>query len=276
MYTQSLTPSTGEAYIAVKKNRVKHYPSSLAGVQNATYLSDKQEFEIELYNPSTFTKLAKISINGKPISASGIVLKPGQRSFIERYIDTARKFLFETYEVENTTSGLAAIQNNGLIEISFYDEYVPPQYTPTYDWGHNRGIGGQSVNSGQNINYLNQQNSSLRRSRLDTMDFMGQSAMFCSSSAPESATLNLSGGLQREIPTVKETGTVEQGAVSQQKFTNYVGKFNTWITNTVTLKLLPYSEKPVEIGEVVCYCTECGTKNKGNKFKFCPTCGNKF
>ena len=43
------------ANIAVKKNKIKSYP------ENKVYLQDGQEFEIELFNATTQTKLAKIS-----------------------------------------------------------------------------------------------------------------------------------------------------------------------------------------------------------------------
>ncbi len=276
MYTQGqFTPSTGEAYIAVRKNRVKSYPSPLSGVRDSIYLSDKQEFEIELFNPSTTTKLAKISIDGKPISSSGIVLKPGQRSYIERYIDTPRKFQFDTYTVENSSAAIAAIQNNGLVEISFYDEYIPLQYnittTPTINWDLTWGSTGA-----QNINYLNQQTENLL-SRITPV------STYCSTaggaSCDTSAKMSMFSEKLRSSEAVtglKKTGKVEQGGLSQQKFTNYSGSFNVWVTNTVTIKLLPFSEKPLEINEIASYCTECGTKNKGNKFKFCPTCGNRF
>ncbi len=288
MFTSTqLTPSTGEAYIAVKRNRVKSYPTSLTGVNNSIYLSDKQEFEIELYNPSSTTKLAKISINGKPISSSGIVLKPGQRHYIERYIDAPRKFQFETYVVDTNPSTMAAIQQNGLVEISFHDEYVPPQYTPTVTYPDIRydlswkAQGGQNI--GSNVNYLNAQSQNLlnrKSTSLDKMDFIGNVSSFCSTaggaSCDNSPTMEMFSEEKFRSASVKETGTVEQGGLSQQKFTNYSGSFNSWTTNIVTIKLLPYSEKPLEMAEIACYCVECGTKNKGNKFKFCPTCGHKF
>jgi hypothetical protein len=264
MFTSTVAPTTGEAFIAVKKNRVRSYPTNLANINNSVYLSDKQEFEIELNNPSTSTKLAKISINGKQISSSGIVLKPGQRAYIERYIDTPRKFQFETYVVDNNPSVTAAIQQNGLIKVSFYDEHVPP--APVYfDW--NSMVG----SSAQNVNYLNQRDSNIR-----SMDFMHDGAatmsMF-SSRVGDNAAFDR---VKKSIPTQKETGRIEQGDVSNQTFTNYSGSFNSWSTNTVKIKLLPFSEKPLEVNEISQYCTECGTKNKSGKYKFCPTCGNKF
>ena len=60
------------------------------------FLTDGDEFEIELFNPTQNKVLAKIELNGKSIG-SGIILRPGERVFLERYLDEAKKFLFETY-----------------------------------------------------------------------------------------------------------------------------------------------------------------------------------
>lgn len=276
MYTSTTIPTTGEAYIAIRKGRLKHFG-------NNVYLSDKQNFEIELYNPSQTTKLAKISINGKSISNSGIVLKPGQRHFIERYIDSPNKFQFETYVVEDTASTKTAIQKNGLVEVSFYDEQVPaPVYTPQYDWTLNNNdlkIKYFCDQSPQNLlNQASRRSSGIGGQSCNSMDLIGSSSNSLASyksqnlDAPEekyrSMTLN-------SMASLKETGTVEKGAYSAQKFLNYSGNFNPYVTNTVTLRILPASEKPVEMGEITIHCTECGMKRKNN-WKHCPACGTKF
>jgi len=87
------------------------------------YLKSGQEFEIELYNPTQYNVLAKIYINGEAVSDSGLIIKPGRREWLERYIDKPRKFKFDTYEVEAGNSDVkAAIKNNGSIKIEFYKE----------------------------------------------------------------------------------------------------------------------------------------------------------
>lgn len=74
---------------------------------NTVYLDQGEEFEIEVFNPTTKTVLAKIDFNGEMISHSGLVLRPGQRVFLERFFDDNRKFKFEVYEVENTDKAIA-------------------------------------------------------------------------------------------------------------------------------------------------------------------------
>lgn len=258
-----------EACISIKKNRLKLYPN------NTVYLKDKQEFEIELFNPSSVTRLARISINGKPISNAGIVLKPGQRVYLERYIDSPEKFRFDTYTVDgNNSSAMNAIANNGDVQIDFYDEYVPMRYS-------NTGLRSTTVNT----------------SYSDSFDCSATKGAFYGSVTPTSGIIvgascsaNLSnqeglGELYDEFEEKcrttletkeKETGRVEKGSFSEQKFVNYTGSFNTWTSKVVKIKVLPFSEKPLEKQDIANYCTSCGTKNKGGKFKFCPTCGTKF
>lgn len=257
MYNQQFNSSNngGEAYISVQKNRIKVYGTNV-------HLKDKQEFEIELFNPSIYTKAAKISMNGKLISTAGIVLKPGQRAFLDRFIDTPKKFLFETYEVEDSKEAKAAIANNGEIEISFYDEDVPVQRNYLNDnwndWKYTTGTytntiggGGQQVNSLSSRNTpptVRSKTSTARGASMDSMNFMNS----------------------------VETGRVEQGDYSNQRFSTYSGKFKSYPFNTVRIKILPFSQKPIELQELAEYCVSCGTKNKKGNYKYCPKCGTQF
>lgn len=108
------------AHVTVNRNRLKYYG-------NTVYLKSGTNFEIELWNPTTSRLLTSIEIDGKPISSTGLVINPGQRVYLERWLDEARKFLFSTYEAENSPEGLAATKSNGNIKISFFNEYVPPK-----------------------------------------------------------------------------------------------------------------------------------------------------
>lgn len=277
-YTYYPGNNNGEAYVATKRNRVKVYPG------NNVYLKDGQEFEIELFNPTQNTKLVKISIDGKPISSTGLVLKPGQRYFLERYIDEARKFLFETYVVE---SGNAAVENaikqNGLVEISFYDEYTPVSYANTFDLNvYKQKLRYRKSLSDYNNNYrqtffLNSQNISNSK---DNNNFLRSANLMSFSNGDVSASYNTdslsnaSANLFEQEET-KETGRVDKGSCSQQSFGTYSGSFQSWPSNTVKIKILPFSEKPLEVKDLADYCTGCGRRRKKND-KFCGGCGNEF
>ena len=80
------------AYITKGRQRIKQFGQNV-------YLKNGSEFEIELYNPSRQTVLSKIKINGEFINGGGVILRPGERVFLERYIDVPRKFKYETYTV---------------------------------------------------------------------------------------------------------------------------------------------------------------------------------
>lgn len=121
-------PMVPTAGIAVNKSRLKVYSK---GLEMPTYYLQKgQEFQIELFNPTTEVVLAKISLNNTLISQGGLVLNPGQRVFLERYIDVPKKFLFDTYEVANTNEVKKAIESNGDVKIEFFREYKP------IDWSY--------------------------------------------------------------------------------------------------------------------------------------------
>ena len=75
------------AFVTKGRQRVKQYNN------DSVYLNNGNEFELELFNPTTSKVMAKIELNGISIGA-GIVLRPGERVFIERYLDEAKKFMF--------------------------------------------------------------------------------------------------------------------------------------------------------------------------------------
>ena len=262
------------AHISVNKNRVKLYRNvnGLSDHSPSVFLKDGQNFEIELYNPKQNSVLAKISINGKDISNSGFVLKPGQRVYIERFIDEAKKFSFSTYEVENNLQNQQAIANNGEVEVRFYDEYVSqtiftnnygtvttPWTSPTtgplyiYSTG-NVGIGSSSPSTTLNV------------TGTSTAYYSNANATFTTTSATTSAPI--AGSL--------ETGRVERGGSSSQNFGLTYGNFNSWASSTETIKIYPVSQKPIESSEIRNYCTNCGTRAKKTGWKFCPSCGSKF
>lgn len=237
-----------EAHICVKRNRVKQYSDKV-------YLQDKQEFEFELFNPTQKTQLAKIYINGKVISSSGIVLKPGERVYLERFIDTPAKFRFDTYSVDGSKEAQKAIQNNGDIKVEFYEEkdiqvgWFPDVYyrkDPCLDF-FNTTCSTFSMDS---------------NSQFSAQDYKLKSLVARSSAGGQSASLP------------KETGRVEKGSSSNQNFSTYSGEFNSYVSTNVFYKILPISAKPMEASDLVVYCTECGTKAKKGG-KFCSNCGHK-
>jgi hypothetical protein len=266
--------------VTQNRNRLKTYDGG-----GTIYLKDGQNFEIELFNPLANRVLAKISINGNQISSSGIVLNPGQRIFLERFIDDDRKFLFETYEVENTKEVKEAIQKNGKLEISFYNEYVP-LITNTWIYNGSPGsflysgsgsitvpctygnIGTTTANTNATTTTLGL-NSSYNLT--NTSSFTGS----LTSGTTSTTAANYSSHVSEPESNI-ETGRIEMGDKSSQDLSQTYGNFNLYSFQTSSIKILPLSVKPVEVKDLRKYCPECGTRAKKSTWKFCPSCGGSL
>lgn len=109
-----------KASIAINKSICKEFTTSQSN--RTVYLENGQEFQIQLFNPFTFTIGVDISMNGEMLSKT-LIIKPGQRIWLERYFENNRKFKFETYTVDNNDSAVeVAIAKNGNIKLEFYKE----------------------------------------------------------------------------------------------------------------------------------------------------------
>ena len=129
------------AHITKKKSRLKIYKG------HNVFLNDGDNFELELYNPKQKSVLVKIRLDGFYISQSGIVLRPGQRVFLERFLDTQNKFQFSVYQVANTPQNKFAIDLNGEVRIEFYDEQTP-SFNPIHLTGGNWNTGWTTLHTG--------------------------------------------------------------------------------------------------------------------------------
>lgn len=242
MKYSTLTVSPG-AWVTRNKSRLKIYESS------KVFLNDGEEFEIELFNPLVNRVLAQIKLNGnKTIS---IVINPGQRIFLERFLEENRKFMFSTYEVENTKQSKEAIANNGKVDISFYEEYAI----------HYNNLCDNLWYSGNN-----------RRLIINTPGTSGNPALYYSNLTNSSNIAPLtSTSVNNEI----ETGRIESGGKSDQNFSSTSGNFN-WYIGSLSYHILPYSTKLKESSDIRQYCTNCGTRVRNSNWKYCPKCGTKL
>ena len=230
------------AHITRKKSRLKMYNG------NTVFLNDKDNFEFEIHNPTQKSVLCKIKLNGEYISTGGVVIRPGQRVFLERFLDTNNKFEFSTYEVKDTSENRDAIDLNGDVMVEFYDEQEVRIYPHLS--GGNWASGWSTINTGS--------------------PYYGNMTFTTSNSAPTAYYSNTS-----SVSNTIETGRVEKGEESKQNFTNSYQNFEYNVSHQISLKILPFSNKNKTTEEIKYYCTECGTKTK-SKYKFCPSCGNKL
>ena len=240
------------------------------------FLEDKEEFEIELFNPLTVSVLADIKLNGQSISKTGLVVKPGQRIYLDCFIDDKKKFKFSTYEIENSGESLDATQNNGLLEVFFYKEDVitldnwqrkfdriivekwyPVYYPsyPVYPYYNRPSIwyGTNSPTVGGSCVTTNLTNGVIGTTTTNT--YSSNNLINCSYTSdvnvPYGGTTvnNLSNSFSIK-PTSLETGRVEKGEKSKQKFTEVDMDFEKHYIASTIIQILPESRKPAEVKDV--------------------------
>lgn len=288
-----ITVTNPLAKIAVNKSLLKEYSNS--EYARVVYMKNNSEFQIQIFNPYDYTIGADISINGKQMS-NRIIIKPGQRIWLERYIDEPRKFLFSTYEVENSYEAKQAIRNNGLINISFYKE--KPYTEPIHIY--------KSEPTWYNYNETHLYNSCLDCSTnfcssitkglgdiattatastysIDSIQGANTRCMTKKCLDPELSTLELDALYKSSKPinaNVKnksiETGRIEKGSHSNQEFENVFIDFEYCSFALETIQILPESQKPYTDKDLKkVYCVNCGRK-LNTKYKFCPYCGYRI
>jgi hypothetical protein len=233
------------------------------------FLNDGDEFEIELFNPLTVSVLADIKLNGQSISKTGLVVKPGQRVYLDCFIDDRKKFKFSTYEIENSGESLDATQNNGLLEVFFYKEdvitldnwqrrfdriivekwypYYPsyPYYRPTVWYGTTNPYNTVITTNGSGV---------IGTTTTSNAYYSSNNIVNCSyTSDVNLSNLNISGSnnmnSMNSINSI-ETGRVEKGEKSKQKFTEVDMEFEKHYISSTIIQILPESRKPVDTKEI--------------------------
>lgn len=269
------------AYIAKSKQRVKQYDDTV-------YLKNGDEFEVEIFNPTETKVSARIELNGKSIGP-GIIVRPGERIFLDRYVLEAKKFLFETYKVDGDNKQVQkAIESNGDLVVRFHKEksYVAP--VNNYITLGNNSYTGKYDDIIHNNTYTNDVLKSQPSNGIIGGQVISTSCLYSCSSIPTIDCVGLSGddvlGGKRmkmsktlSVPETKEieTGRVEKGSHSDQTFKPDYASFETTHTWKSEWKILPESRKEVTSDDLVRYCSSCGRRKKA-KEAYCPSCGNKF
>ncbi|MCH5166980.1 MAG: zinc ribbon domain-containing protein [Erysipelotrichales bacterium] len=260
------------AHIAINKSRVKEYDKpkweyskeenkykrwEITERLRVVYLDNGTEFQLELFNPYHCTIGILISFNEKIINNQMIVLKPGERIWLDRYIDSPKKFLFSTYEVEDSKEAKEAISENGLVNIEFYKEKYHSETTtlkisniswePSTWETHYYSSGQYSIQQNLSHDYCDSPNN-----------------WITSECTP----------IQTSTSTI-ETGRIEEGSHSNQTFETVYNEFENYPFATEKIKILPTSRKLISKSDIQkIFCYNCGRKIK-EKFKFCPFCGAK-
>lgn len=264
------------AKIAISKNLIKEYKSSNS--ERTVYLNDGTEFQIYLKNPYQTHLGIKISVNNKSIG-NMFVLRPGQSFWLDRFLNDNKKFLFSTYNVENTAEMKYATNNNGKVKIEFYHEKEETPYIsakivePLYDLS--------SVTATYNSDTINTCRSSKSLNNpINTCCYstvtIESSANAATNSKLTSMSYDTSVSAKNTNDSYLETGRVEKGGVSRQEFEYCDINFDYYAFKTENILILPTSRKQIRAEETRRrYCSQCG-KKVNPKDKFCSNCGTKL
>ena len=266
--------------IAVNKSLLKEF---LVNSQRTVYMNNGSEFQIQIFNPYTYSISASISINGVYMP-NQLVIKPGQRIWLERYLNEARKFLFETYEVNGESKQVEnAIKHNGVIEIKFYKEknqnniYITSDSMPSTTWTYFNDSLNIPTNGSFNTSSVNALTTTLGADNLSMPSSKLYSSFVTNDVSDSIKSVSTKSASARSMTKSKsiETGRIEKGNYSDQKFQTVYNDFEYWPFTAESIHILPQSTKPVYANDLKkIYCTNCGRK-LNQKFKFCPYCGTK-
>lgn len=238
--------------VTVKKSRIKLF-NDTNGLANA-YLDDGEEFEIELFNPTSGRIAAEIMING--ILDGSIVLRPGERLYLDRFVSKQKMLTFETYEVDG--EGLAATATNGIIVVTFKKEYFPTSPSVPYPNFNTWLTGSNSTTIGNNASFTSNCNTGHITTNYVHSDNTKSFELFDTTSLSVDSF---------------ETGRIEEGADSDTRLEYTNGVFSD-VLCVCTVKLWPLSLRPTDVKKKK-RCNECKAKVR-HQDKYCSECGTKM
>lgn len=251
------------AKIAKFKSLLKEYNSK--DNERIVYLNDGDEFQIQLFNPYQYVIGVSFAFNDSNASNKLLVLKPGERVWLDRYLDDSKCLKFSTYEIENTNEAKNAIQNNGVVEVFFYKEITQTNNYWVPNNSNNWYVHKVEDHWHPNTDKFWYGDFSTVISATPDIK-MNYTSTYANTATASTCYYN-SGSI--------ETGRIEKGSFSNQSFDNYYGDFDKSYFRKETIKILPQSMKQISSNELRRkYCVNCGRKLK-DKFKFCPFCGEK-
>lgn len=207
-FNNELNVLNPECKILINKQKRKVYGKK----KNKIYLNDNDNIQINIFNTLNEKIGVQIEFNGK-LEENILVVNPGQKIMLDRFMDSKRKIKFSTYFVDgNDNRTKEAIKKNGDIKIFFWKED-----TIYY-------------NINNNTNYFNFVDGT----------FHENYTTYTKGSDTSSFISNISSNSSND-PSLLETGRMEKGEKSNQKMkkTDFVPSF---VFYTLKYKLLPFSK----------------------------------
>lgn len=292
-----MTGTNPTVHLTVGRNRRTRYGA------DQYRLKDGDEYELELHNPTTGTVGARLTVDGRPLGSTTVVLRPGERVYIERWLDEARKLRFGTYAVDDTPGNRAAVSRNGVVRAEFLRERVPPPPPVPNPWvtlaaypyaQYSFTAGAPDADLGAGTCSLGSASASAGINFCST-DLTGADATYSRSfdSAPEERTRGgqSTNHLSRRVTTKSTsfggeikaknaapemlTGRSEKGSHSGQSFQRVSIEFEHWAFHTEEFRIMPLDSEDAQ-DAVKKYCTGCGTRARRQTWKWCPNCGTKI
>lgn len=257
-----------ELFITTNKNRLKLYQldDSVNGANGCVFMYDNQEFELEMYNPNNFIILGKIFINNKIVSDHGIVIRPGERLYLDRYLHGNKKYCFNKYLVENIVQNTKAIKDNGLVRVEFYKEQSITSTSITvstmqyyqlpnnpWPWFEQPWVWTPWVQP--------------QPSTIEPIYTSDTTHINCCN------TTNTITSQKCDNPDEIVTGIVGMGNESKQLVYDYNGQFENVSFYQVEYKILPIEN--IAAADMRKYCS-CNYRIRKDSWKYCPKCGNKL
>jgi hypothetical protein len=219
------------AHITRNRNLVKVYPN------NTIYLKNWETFEIHIENPTLYDVLAKVWLNGNPISNGGISIPLKSNIYLERFIDEPNKFTFNSYE---------SVLQGGLVQIEFYKQkpksltyFTHSAYTP----------------------------STSNDETISTSNLINDSRITYTSNVSTDENSRIDGGVSSQlfVPYYDDFEDFPLNAV-----TYHIRPIHTNESPTTNL------DEPIDVNEIRYYCPECGYRIRKSSWKYCPKCGEKL
>lgn len=258
---------------------------------NSIFLNNGQNFEIKIFNPTSFKIGANISINGQSTNKL-LILNPGQEFILDRFLDDKRKMLFETYEINaSNEKAMKAIEQNGDVQISFFKEKIIPiqlfngTFTTSGTFNSNSRIY-TSSNTTSGLPHFKSTKSTksvklIRGKEIVPSTSRGISGQSLDSNVLFSASCTNTSSMDSlnfaDFDYTIETGRIEKGEESNQDFRKVDIQFETTAFHILNFKLLPVSQKEtITTQEIRMYCPSCSYRKRKQSWKFCPSCGEQY
>jgi hypothetical protein len=275
-----MNDNTVSAIVLSKNKRTGSFDESRKYHNNTIFMDDGTEFSISLFNPTTRKVGVKIGIN-KEYSISYLVLNPGESVNLERFIDTNKKMIFQTYTVDGNNEQVSkAIINNGIVEILFYYEKIHQCYGSSFTFTTTNSCCDYTTLTNKSEKRCCSPSNSIQESN---KTIIGTDSLRCDCTS-DSIYMNQVNSLYFS-PTfddhineknIIETGRIEKGEKSSQNFKNIDVEFENIPFNTITYIIKPTSTKSDYETEFREYCNQCGYRIKKKTYLYCPKCGNKL